>query len=141
MRRHAFECVVVCQLSGDELAEDDAEGENVGGETKLLPDQDLGAHVRVGAAKRQPPELLRVPRRDPREPKVGDLQAAVGGEEEVLPLEVSVDALPCVQVCQGAGNVNREGEAKAPGKRQTFVVDVSTKVSVGDILGDNVDGS
>lgn len=87
-----LEVVVVRELARADLAQDDSEREHVRREPELVAQQDLRRHVRVRAAEREPLALLGIACCDARKSEVGDLEAAVRGDEEVLALEVAVDA-------------------------------------------------
>ena len=50
-----------------------------------------------------------------------------------------MNALPGVQVCKCASDVNGEGKAKAPGKGQAPIVYICAQVSIGNIFRYNVD--
>lgn len=140
-RRTPLERVVARQLSRRDLAEDDAKGEDIRREVELVPKQDLGRHVRIGPAERQPFALFLVPRRDAREAKVCDLEAAVCGDEQVLALEIAVDALARVEVGQCPSNVRRKREPKTPREGLRLVEDVCPKVAILDELGHDEDPS
>jgi len=132
-RGGAFEGAVVGELSGCDLAEDDAEGEDIGGEIKLFTEQDLGGHVRVCSAEGKATHFVLVASSDASEAKVGDLDATVGGDEEVLALEVTVDAFAGVEVGEGTGDVDGKRETETPGEGFVdFVVYVETNVAAVD---------
>lgn len=128
-RRVPLEVVVVRKLARADLAQDDPEREYVRREPELVAQQDLGRHVRVGAAEREPFSLLGVACGDAREAEVGDLETAVRGDEEVFALEVAVDAFPGVEVGEGARDVRRKREAESPGEGFILVVDVEPEVT------------
>lgn len=128
-RRVPLEVVVVRKLARADLAQNDPEREHVRREPELVAQQDLGRHVRVGAAEREPLALFGVACSNAREAEVGDLETAIRGDEEVLALEVAVDALSGVEVGEGASDVRREREAEPPGEGFILVVDVESEVT------------
>ena len=77
---------IIRQLTSRNFAINNAERKYIRGEIKLIANQDLGGHVRIGAAERQPLRFLLVPCCDAREPKVRDFETAVGCYEEVFTL-------------------------------------------------------
>ena len=61
------------------------------------------------------------------------------GDEEVLSLEISVDALSLVEVIQSSRDIDRKRESKSPRERQLFVVDVRPEIPLGNEFGDDED--
>jgi hypothetical protein len=113
-RRRAGKMCVIGEAARCDLGEDDAQREDVGGEIKLAAEEDLGRHVCVRAAEGQATGLLLVARRDTGKTKVCDLETAVRSEEEVLALEVAMDAFAGMKVGEGTGNVGCKGKSETP---------------------------
>lgn len=100
--------VIVCEFTGCDLAEDDAEGKDIGREVKLVTKEDLGGHVGIGTAKSEALGFLFVSCGDASESKVCDLEATICRDEEILALEVAVDALAGMEVSEGARDIGGE---------------------------------
>ena len=125
----AGKVIVICELAGRDFCKDDTEGEDVGGKVKFVAEEDLGGHVCVCPTEGEAPGLFLVAGGDAGESKVGDLEATVGGHEEILAFEVAVDAFASVKVGEGTGNVGCKGKSETPGQRLGFGVDILTEVT------------
>jgi hypothetical protein len=130
-RRGARKMRVIGELARRDLGKDDAQREDVGGEIKLVAEEDLGRHVCVRAAESQATGLLFVAGRDARKTKVCDLETAVRSEEEVLALEIAMDAFASMKVGEGTGNVGCKGKSETPWQWLGFVVNILTEVAYG----------
>jgi hypothetical protein len=72
---------VVRELASGDFGENDAEREDIGGKVKLVAEEDLRRHVCVRATKGEATGLLLVACGYAGKTKVGDLEAAVRGDE------------------------------------------------------------
>lgn len=88
--------------AGDHFVEEDAEGPPVDGLAVSLVQQDLRREVLRGSAEGVCPAFD-----DLGEPEIGEFQVAVGADEQVLGLEVSVDDILRVQVLEHGRHLRR----------------------------------
>ncbi len=80
-RRAAGKVRIVREMASRDFGQNDAEGENVDREIKLVAEEDLGGHVCICAAKGEATGLFLGASGDARKPKVCDLEATIRGDE------------------------------------------------------------
>jgi hypothetical protein len=128
-RRGAGKMMIIREAARSNFREYNAERENVGRKVKLVAQKDFGGHVCVCAAKGETTGLFLVAGCDAGKSKIGDLETTVCSDEQVLALQVTVDAFTSMEVGEGTCDISCKGKSETPGQRLRFVMDILAEVT------------